>query len=204
VSCEVSILGYGVGNTGSIINMYRKLGISAALVATPELVLSARRLILPGVGAFDACVAALEDSGLKPALLEVIRSGTPLLGICVGMQMLTRGSEEGELRGLGLIAATTRRFSQSDSLKVPHMGWDTIRWRDTDHPLAAGLSDGARFYFVHSYYVVCDDPLNSLAACTYGVDFSAAVTAENVCGVQFHPEKSHRFGLQLLRNFAAA
>jgi glutamine amidotransferase len=200
---EISILHYGIGNTGSILNMLRKLRLNASVVSTPESVLAAKRLLLPGIGAFDACMAALQKSGLRDCVPEFAASGRPLLGICVGMQMLTLGSEEGVIRGLGLVRAHTRRFTPLPGLRIPHMGWDTVRWLMPEHPLAKGLTD-SRFYFVHSFRVTCETPASSLAVCTYGEEFSAAIVRDNVAGVQFHPEKSHRFGLQLLSNFVTA
>lgn len=199
---EVSIIDYGIGNLGSILNMYRKLGVAAERVSSPEAVLGAKRLILPGIGAFDACARSLEESGLRPGLLAAVAAGTPLLGICVGMQLLTNGSEEGTLPGLGLVDAETRRFPASPGIKVPHMGWSSVHWQDPGHPLASGLVGDVRFYFVHSYYVRCSDPVDSLASATHGLSFSAAIRSGNAMGVQFHPEKSHKFGLQLLRNFS--
>lgn len=201
---ELSIVDYGIGNTGSILNMLRKLRVDAVAVSTPAAIAAARRLLLPGIGAFDACMSALQSSGLGDCVPAFAASGRPLLGICVGMQMLTHGSEEGALPGLGLIPARTRRFVARPDLRIPHMGWDVIRWILPEHPLARELAIDSRFYFVHSYYVACDNPENSLAMCTHGEEFSAAIVRDNIVGVQFHPEKSHRFGLQLLKNFAAA
>jgi glutamine amidotransferase len=201
---EVSILDYGIGNVGSILNMLRKLRVSAEAVTTRDSVRAASRLILPGIGAFDACVSALEASGLRDDVLEFAAGGRPLLGICVGMQMLTSGSEEGNRPGLGLIRAETRRFTPAPGLRIPHMGWDSVRWTLPEHPLSRNLLDDSRFYFVHSFRVTCSSPADSLAVCTYGEEFSAAIASRNVAGVQFHPEKSHRFGLQLLGNFASA
>lgn len=182
--------------------MYRKLGVNALIAASTDDVLEAKRLILPGIGAFDACISALENSGLRPALLQSVKGGVPLLGICVGMQMLTQGSEEGLLPGLSLVNARTRKFPPSRGLKIPHMGWNRIHWNNPTHPLARELLDEARFYFVHSYFVECVSTSDSLAECSHGVTFSAAIAHANVSGVQFHPEKSHRFGLRLLDNFA--
>lgn len=201
---EVSIVDYGIGNVGSILNMLRKLQVPAETVSSRDALRAASRLILPGIGAFDACVNALEASGLREDVLEFAASGRPLLGICVGMQMLTLGSEEGHRPGLGLIRAATRRFRPAVGLRIPHMGWDHVRWTLPKHPLSRNLLVENRFYFVHSFHVTCESPADSLAVCTYGEEFSAAIATRNVAGVQFHPEKSHRFGLQLLGNFASA
>jgi glutamine amidotransferase len=201
---EVSIVDYGIGNMGSICNMFRKLRIDAQVVADEKSLANAKRLILPGIGAFDACMHALDSSGLRDSVLQFTASGRPLLGICVGMQMLTLDSEEGNRAGLGLIQAHTRRFPDAAGLRIPHMGWNTIKWRFADHPLARELAIDSRFYFVHSFRVISDSAENSLATCSYGGDFCAAIVKGNIAGVQFHPEKSHRFGLQLLRNFAAS
>jgi glutamine amidotransferase len=201
---EVSIVNYGIGNTGSICNMFRKLRIEAEVVSSEKSVAGAKRLILPGIGAFDACMQALVSTGLRASVLEFAATQRPLLGICVGMQMLTLDSEEGSAPGLGLIRAHTKRFPSMEGLRIPHMGWNTIKWECPDHPLARQLADDCRFYFVHSFRVICESPVNSLAVCTYGGDFAAAIVSGNVAGVQFHPEKSHRFGLQLLSNFATS
>jgi imidazole glycerol-phosphate synthase subunit HisH len=201
---EVSIVDYGIGNTGSIGNMFRKLRIEAELVSNPTALSNAKRLILPGIGAFDACMHALDSSGLRESVLEFASTQRPLLGICVGMQMLTLGSEEGNMPGLSLIRAHTRRFPDTAGLRIPHMGWNTIEWSATEHPLAKELTNDSRFYFVHSFRVICESPANSLAVCTYGGEFSAAIVKGNIAGVQFHPEKSHRFGLRLLGNFASS
>jgi glutamine amidotransferase len=201
---EVSIINYGIGNTGSICNMFRKLRIDAEVVTTAQSVAQAKRLIIPGIGAFDACMRALHDAGLRDAVMEFAASQRALLGICVGMQMLTLGSEEGSLPGLGLIRAVTRRFPADTGVRIPHMGWNTIKWMLPHHPLARNLTAECRFYFVHSFRAVCESTENLLAACTYGGEFAAAIVGGNIAGVQFHPEKSHRFGLQLLNNFATA
>jgi glutamine amidotransferase len=201
---DVSIVNYGIGNTGSICNMFRKLRIEAEVVTSPASLSNAKRLILPGIGAFDACMHALDSSGLRDSVLEFASTQRPMLGICVGMQMLTLDSEEGNMPGLGLIRAHTRRFPDAAGLRIPHMGWNTIGWSATDHPLAKELTDDSRFYFVHSFRVICESPANSLAVCTYGGEFSAAIVRGNIAGVQFHPEKSHRFGLRLLGNFASS
>jgi len=200
----IGIVNYGIGNGGSIANMFRKSRLNAQIVSTPDQVLTAERLVLPGIGSFDACMDALNKSGLRTAVLEYAATGRPLLGICVGMQMLTLGSEEGELPGLGLIRARAKRLNAAPGLRVPHIGWDYVTWQIPGHPLSRNLLDGSRFYFVHSYCVICESAANSLASCTYGEVFSAAIVRDRIAGVQFHPEKSHRFGLQLLSNFGNA
>jgi imidazole glycerol-phosphate synthase subunit HisH len=200
----IGIVNYGIGNSGSIANMFRKLRLQAEVISTPEQVSAAQRLVLPGIGSFDACVEALNRSGLREPVLEYAGTGRPLLGICVGMQMLTLGSEEGQLPGLGVIRAYAKRLNATPELRVPHIGWDSVTWRMPEHPLSKNLQSGSRFYFVHSYCVMCESPANSLATCTYGVEFSAAIARDHIAGVQFHPEKSHRFGLQLLNNFGTA
>ena len=200
----IGIVNYGIGNGGSIANMFRKSRLNAQIVSTPDQVLAAQRLVLPGIGSFDACMDALNKSGLRAAVLEYAATGRPLLGICVGMQMLTLGSEEGELPGLGLIRARVKRLTAAPGLRVPHIGWDYVTWQIPGHPLCKNLLDGSRFYFVHSYCVICESAANSLASCTYGEVFSAAIVRDQIAGVQFHPEKSHRFGLQLLSNFGNA
>lgn len=200
---EIAVVNYGIGNIGSILNMLRKLRVAAEVVCDARGVMAAKRLVLPGIGAFDACMGALTSSGLREAVLEFAHADRPLLGICVGMQMLTHGSEEGALPGLGLIDAYTRKLPAKTGLRIPHMGWDDVRWCQPSHPLARDLLGESRFYFVHSYCVSCSSPANLLAACSYGIEFAAAITRGRTSGVQFHPEKSHRFGLQLLGSFAS-
>src|SRR5689334_1181123 len=165
--------------------MLRKLRVTAEVISSCESVSAARRLILPGIGAFDACMEALQRPGLAECVAEFASTGRPLLGICVGMQMLTLGSEEGDRPGLGLIDAETRRFLPVSGLRIPHMGWDTIQWMQPEHPLSRNLLDENRFYFVHSFCVTCRSPANSLAMCIYGQEFSAVIASGNVAGVQF-------------------
>lgn len=200
---QVSILDYGLGNLGSIRNMFRKIGTEAVAVATPEGLLGASKILLPGVGSFDAGMRALEARGLAESLLGRARAGIPILGICLGMQLLTRGSEEGTLPGLGLFDARCRRLQvpAGSALKVPHMGWAQLT-RRKDSRLLRGLDENARFYFVHSFHVVCTDPADVLATSDHGGEFVSMIERGNVMGAQFHPEKSHRFGMQLFRNFA--
>jgi imidazole glycerol-phosphate synthase subunit HisH len=199
----ISIVNYGVSNIGSMLNMMKKLGVEAQTISTPDEIRRAGKIILPGVGAFDHGMKTILDLGLAEPLKERVREGIPFLGVCLGMQMLGRGSDEGSVAGLGLIGGYCKRFvpNGSASIRIPHMGWSELAIRQN-----GGLMEGlerARFYFVHSYYFVCDDPSDELAIAQYGIDFTAAVHRSNVWGVQFHPEKSHRFGMTLLRNFAA-
>lgn len=200
----ITIVDYKMGNPGSIRNMLKKLGHQAIITDDPAAIETASKLILPGVGAFDAGIANLERSGLIEPLNEaVIGRGVTILGICLGMQLMTRRSDEGIRRGLGWIAADTCRFNRvhHQEMRIPHMGWNSVV-STRPSPLAEGLPEDARFYFVHSYFVACDDPSEVSLACTYGHRFDAAFSYANIHGVQFHPEKSHRFGMTLLRNFA--
>jgi len=201
----IVIVDYGLGNIGSIVNMFKKAGVAATISSDPAVIEKADKLILPGVGAFDAGMKNLETRGLIPLLnFRVLEQQTPILGVCLGMQLLCKWSEEGQLPGLGWLDAEVVRFkfdSNSGDLKIPHMGWNTLT-AHTPHPLFADLEAENRFYFVHSYHVVCADQSNVLAQTNYGFDFTAAVVKDNIMGVQFHPEKSHKFGMRLLKNFA--
>ena len=199
----IVIIDYGMSNLGSMANMLRKVGAAATVSADPGIVERAEKLILPGVGAFDNGMRQLGERGLVPLLRERAAAGTPVLGVCLGMQLLACRSEEGQLPGLGLIDARSVRFRPSGGpvpLKVPHMGWNAVH-PERDHALFAEMPEEMRFYFVHSYHVVCADAAAPLARATYGGEFTAAVARDNVMGVQFHPEKSHKFGMCLLRNF---
>lgn len=199
----ISIVDYGVCNLGSIRNMLRKLGIESELASTPDALSRAKKIILPGVGAFDHGVTALQERGLiAPLRAKVMGEKIPILGICLGMQLLGNASEEGGLKGLDFISANCVRFRfpKESVLRVPHMGWNEIMPRRRDR-LLEGLDAGARFYFTHSYHMVCQRQSDVLASAVHGVEFTAVVHSENVMGVQFHPEKSHRFGMTMLRNF---
>lgn len=172
------------------------------LTDDPTEVRRARRLILPGVGAFDAAMKHLQGKGLLRALDQRVAAGVPILGICLGMQLLARSSEEGNHSGLGWIPATARRITAQTELPVPHVGWNTVTVVKP-HALFTGLHRDARFYFSHSYHLVCDVPADVLAMTRYGDVFPSAVQRDHVIGVQFHPEKSHRYGQDLLAHFLA-
>lgn len=201
----ITIVDFDIGNLGSIRNMLKKIGVQSVITSDPAEIEQATKLILPGVGAFDAGMRNLNASGLVPLLnRKVLEQGTPVLGICLGMQLMTRGSEEGSLPGLGWVQADTRRFTrdQAPNLKIPHMGWNLVRPAKAS-PLVAECPPEPRFYFVHSYYVHCDSRADSLLEATYGPHtFDAGFEAGHIRGVQFHPEKSHRFGMWMLKNFA--
>lgn len=201
----IAVIDYGTGNVGSIINMLKKIGVSSVLTNDFEIIREADKLILPGVGAFDFGMQKLQDTGLAQEIRrQALENNKPLLGICLGMQMLGRKSEEGQLSGLGLIEFDNKRFAfmNGNKLKIPHMGWDQTQVTDWDDPIVHQLDHHQRYYFVHSYHAVCDSIDNVLMSCDYGYPFTAAVRKGNIYGVQFHPEKSHKFGMALLENFA--
>lgn len=197
----ITIIDYGMGNLGSIQNMLKRIGAAATITADHYVINDASKIILPGVGAFDNAMTRLNDSGLRKVLeRKAMVEGIPILGICLGMQLLTRSSEEGKLSGLCWIPAVTRRFPYRQGLKVPHMGWNLVH-RSSFSKLTEGFEDETRFYFVHSYAVTVDAPCYSILKTTYGIEFDSAIQKDNIYGVQFHPEKSHRFGMRLLTNF---
>jgi imidazole glycerol-phosphate synthase subunit HisH len=201
----ITIVDYGVGNTGALLNMFDYLGIDAEASDTPEAIARASQLVLPGVGTFDKAMTTLRARGLVPALDEaVLVRHVPVLGVCLGMQLLARRSEEGNEPGLGWINADVRRIElpAGSPLKVPHIGWQHTRVIRPSR-LFATAADDARFYFDHSYHLVCDDPADVLATIDYGTPLCCAAGHGHITGVQFHPEKSHRQGMQLLAAFAA-
>lgn len=201
----LSIIDYGVGNLTSIKNMLKKIGYRDVIISgNKEEIQASEKLILPGVGHFDYGMRKLKASGLVEVLNEeVLEKKKPILGICLGAQLLTRGSDEGVEKGLGWIAADTVKFDSSKlggDLKIPHMGWSEIRITNNSK-LFQNIDDEPRFYFVHTYHIVCDSNSDVVATANHGYSFTAGVERENILGMQFHPEKSHKYGMQLLKNF---
>lgn len=199
----VTIVDYKTGNLGSIRNILKRIGEDSLVTSSPADLIDAKKIILPGVGAFDTGMKNLRELGLVDILNEkVLQQKVPVLGICLGMQLLSTGSEEGMLAGLGWLKATTVRFNFRDTgeYKIPHMGWNYTKLNKTGR-LFTDMYPEPRFYFVHSFYVKPDDAADVLTYTTYETEFASSVENGNILGVQFHPEKSHKFGMQLLRNF---
>ncbi len=197
---RVAIIDYGVGNLRSVEKAFRAAGSAAVVTDDVRVLREAEALVLPGVGAFGACMSALKERGFDALVCERAGEGAPLLGVCVGMQMLFEESEEfGRTEGLGLLKGRVRRFN--NDLRVPHVGWNQVEAK-RPHSLVAGIENEAFFYFVHSYYCEADDPEDVVGETEYGSAYASIVARGAVCGVQFHPEKSQSAGLRLLRNFA--
>jgi glutamine amidotransferase len=194
------IIDYGLGNLGSIANMIKKIGHTSIITSDLEEIKNASKLILPGVGSFDNGMRNLAELGMIEVLNQkVLIEKTPVLGICLGMQLMTKSSEEGKLAGLGWIDAQTKKFI-SDTLKIPHMGWNILK-HQKESKLFDELESEKRYYFVHSYYVECLNKEDMLTLTTYTHDFVSSFERDNIIGAQFHPEKSHKFGMNLLTNF---
>ncbi len=200
----IVIVDYGMGNLGSITNMLKKIGVSTRVSSDAHEIEAAEKLILPGVGAFDTGMVRLHELGLLDVLdRTALARKTPILGICLGMQLLMKRSEEGLLPGLGWIDGEAIRFRfdpKQSNLKIPHMGWNSVTIH-REGSLVKGMDQDVRFYFVHSYHVVCNDWQDVLTTTDYGYSFVSAVQRDNIMGAQFHPEKSHKFGMNLLKNF---
>jgi glutamine amidotransferase len=202
----IRLVDYGVGNIQAFISLYKRLGIDAQRARVAEELAGATRLILPGVGHFDHAMQRLNDSGMRLALeAMVLGQGVPVLGVCVGMQMLAAGSDEGTLPGLNWVPGRVRAFATntlSASLPMPHMGWNDVHPAAGSRLFSAGCEDSAQFYFLHSFYFEAQDKADVAATAHYGLDFDAVVSRGHIHGVQCHPEKSHYWGAQLLKNFA--
>ncbi len=200
----ITIIDYGLGNIRAFYTVFEQLKMKVKIASTPDALKEATKLILPGVGAFDYAMQKLNESGMRELVEEkVLVQKMPVLGVCVGMQMLANSSDEGVLPGLGWIDGRVKRFEPSTSpqIQLPHMGWNTILPQNNS-PLLKGIAPDSRFYFLHSYYFENSTTAHRIAETIYGVSFCSAVQHENIFGVQFHPEKSHSNGVQLLRNFA--
>lgn len=199
---NIKIINYGMGNIASVVNMVKKIGFSPTIAMTGEDLHDADKIILPGVGAFDHGMERLTELKFLPFLTEKAnKDKTPILGICLGMQLMTQKSEEGILPGLGWVNAQVKRFSFSDNtLKVPHMGWNYVNYNNKG-PTHFAQEPPQRYYFVHSYYVCCNDEKARVGYTRYGFDFCSIFIKENLWGVQFHPEKSHQYGMRLIRSF---
>lgn len=203
----IVIVDYGMGNLGSIKNMLKKAGFPSVITNDAREIEQAEKIILPGVGAFDTGMRSLQKNGLIPLLNhKAMVEKVPVLGLCLGAQLITNSSEEGKLRGLGWVNGESVRFhfenlENNQTLKIPHMGWNVLQIVQ-NHPYLESLPEDQRFYFVHSYYLICKDQKDVIANTTYGYPFASIIGHDNVVGMQFHPEKSHKFGLQVLRNFA--
>jgi glutamine amidotransferase len=192
-----------MGNIGSLINMFRRIGVQSEVVSDVLAIERARKIMLPGVGSFGAAIERIDALGLRSILrAKALDEQIPFMGICLGMQLMTRGSEESPgAQGLDIIPGNTLRFPRASRLKVPHMGWNEVSVNNPT-PLTTPLPPEPRFYFVHSYYVKADDPVDVMLHCHYGLDFDAGLNRGNIFGAQFHPEKSHKFGMALLKGFA--
>jgi glutamine amidotransferase len=204
----IAIIDYGMGNLRSVQKGFEKVGFEAVVTSDPKVVLKAERIVLPGVGAFPDCMRNLEQGGFVDPLLKVLQEGRPFLGICLGLQLLFTESEEfGTHKGLNIIPGRVVRFPEGmsegeEELKVPHMGWNQLSIKRCP-PAFAGISDGANFYFVHSYYVQPVDESVVATTTSYGIEFCSSIWKENIVATQFHPEKSQEKGLAILKNFGA-
>ena len=202
----ITIVNYNAGNIVSIKNMLKKIGATSTITSDPKHVMQAEKLIIPGVGHFDHGMNELKNLGLDSAIKEVVESKhIPVLGICLGAQIMGNGSEEGNIPGLQLLDFNVVKFDKSEmneNLKIPHMGWAEISFMK-DGKLSAGMPELSRFYFVHAFHFKMHYQSDTLATAKHGYEFAAAFEKDNVFGVQFHPEKSHKFGMQLLKNFVS-
>tara|TARA_B100000579_G_C22776860_1_gene827077 strand:- start:495 stop:1103 length:609 start_codon:yes stop_codon:yes gene_type:complete len=198
----ITIVDYGMGNVGSIKNMLKYIGTESIITSDPDQINKASKLILPGVGSFDIAMKNIIKNNLQEVLnIKALKDKIPVLGICLGMQILTNSSEEGISKGLGWINANTLKFKFDETnFKIPHMGWNTVELTNKNS-LSKEFSTETRFYFVHSYYVKVKDEKNSILKTQYNIKFDSAINSENIYGVQFHPEKSHKNGMQLFKNF---
>lgn len=200
----IHVIDYKIGNIGSVINMLHHLGADVCIASRPKDIEFADKIILPGVGSFDAGVAALNHSGFGEAIKEAVNRQTYVLGICLGMQLLMEFSEEGGSPGLGIVPGHVKKFTkEQESMRIPHMGWNTVDIIKKSRLFQRDKDLENRFYFVHSYYVLCSHEEDRVGLTSYGSKFTSVFERQRVMGVQFHPEKSHRYGKELFKNFMA-
>ena len=201
----ITVIDYGMGNLGSVINMFKKIGVESKLSSNLNEIGEAKKLLLPGVGSFDNAMIKINELGLKDVLnYKALEEQTPILGICLGMQLMTNKSEEGSQDGFGWINATTKKFDfeKESKLKIPHMGWNKTLISN-NNCLITDIDLDSKFYFVHSYYVRVVNEKNSILKTTHGIEFDSVISNNiNIYGAQFHPEKSHKFGMKILKNFS--
>lgn len=202
----ITIIDYGLGNIKAFANVYERLNVSTKIAHNAHDLVDASKIILPGVGSFDHAMNLLNDSGMREQLDKLVcENNIPVMGICLGMQLMAKSSEEGCLPGLGWIDGEVKLFDSSKinfKTQYPHMGWNTIK-HDKDNSVLNSLEDGTRFYFLHSYYFLCHNPEDILTTTNYGINYASSINKNNIYGFQFHPEKSHSNGVQLLKNFAS-
>lgn len=200
---EIVIVDYGLGNIGSLLNMFEYIGVQARISTDANDIIDAEKLVLPGVGAFDYAMEKLEEKKLIEILnFKVVETSSPILGVCLGMQLMCRRSEEGIKPGLGWVKGDVKRIASKPGFVIPHMGWNYVKQTKVS-PLTQELGSDSRFYFVHSFFVELVTEADEILSCKYASEFTCGFQVGNIYGVQFHPEKSHRFGKQLLSNFAA-
>jgi len=200
----ITILDYGLGNIGSLKNMFKRINQHVNITSKPSEIIQSNKLVIPGVGSFDAAMDSINNiCGLREALdFKALNHKIPILGICLGMQLLTNKSEEGDLEGLKWIPGEVKKFPQTSKFKIPHMGWNEVKTNNSNTKITKNIEKGTRYYFVHSYYVKVYNKENSFLKTKYNILFDSGIHKENLYGVQFHPEKSHKYGMNILKNFS--
>ena len=200
----ITILDYGLGNIGSLKNMFKRINQNVNITSSPNDIIKSHKIIIPGVGSFDAAMNSINKiKGLREALnLKALHHKIPILGICLGMQLLTNKSEEGTLEGFKWIPGEVKKFPKTCNFKIPHMGWNEVKANNSKLKIVENIEKGARYYFVHSYYVKVYDENHSFLKSKHNIIFDSGIYKDNLYGVQFHPEKSHKYGMKILKNFS--